>query len=172
MTDRVPNESTNLDGYGNAPIPWGRVLDNVARAPGGPDVTWFLGVIDPDGSPHAAGVGALWSEGYPYFVSGPDTRKSRALFHEPAATLSGHLGDMDLVLEGSVVRVTDTPTLERVAAAYRHDGWPATVEGDAFTAPFNAPAAGSPPYYLYRFESHTVYGTATKEPSGAMRWRF
>ncbi len=172
MTAREPHECANQDGYGNSPIPWERVLANIADAPDSPDVTWFLGVIDPDGAPHAAGVGAIWNEGHPYFVSGPGTRKSKALALHPTASLSGHLGDMDLVFEGSVVRVTDTPALERIAAAYRDVGWPTQVAGDAFTAPYSAPAAGSPPYYLYRFEFHTVYGTATKDPSGAMRWGF
>src|SRR5690348_7327322 len=100
MTGRGPRESTNLDGYGNAEIPWDRVLTNVGGGAKRPDATWFLGVIDRDGSPHAAGVGAIWDEGQPWFVSGPGTRKSRALAQQPTATLSCRLEDMDLVFEG------------------------------------------------------------------------
>ena len=47
-------------------------------------------------------------------------------------------------LEGEASRVTDRPTLETVATLYREGGWPAEVEGDAFTAPFSAPSAGPP----------------------------
>ena len=45
------------------------------------------------------------------------------------------LESVDLVLEGQAARVTDGQTLEQVAAIYREGGWPAEVEGDAFTAP-------------------------------------
>jgi hypothetical protein len=82
------------------------------------------------------------------------------------------LEGIDLVLEGEAHRVTDQPTLEQVAQLYREDGWPTQVQGDAFTAPYSAPSAGKPPYYLYRFTFHTAFGVATKEPNGATRWRF
>jgi hypothetical protein len=59
-----------------------------------------------------------------------------------------------------------------MAGRYRELGWPAQVEGDGFTAPFSAPSAGPPPWYLYRFRFHTVFGVATAEPYGATRWRF
>ena len=68
--------------------------------------------------------------------------------------------------------MTDPETLERVAAGYRAGGWPAQVDGDAFTAPFNAPSAGPPPWHAYRFTFHTVVGVATTEPYGATRWCF
>jgi len=55
---------------------------------------------------------------------------------------------------------------------YREGGWPATVQGDAFTGPYSAPSAGPPPWYLYRFTIHTAFGVATAEPHGATRWRF
>jgi hypothetical protein len=76
------------------------------------------------------------------------------------------------VLEGTATRVTDAPTLERLAARYREGGWPAEVEGQAFTAPYNAPSAGPPPWELYRFRFGTVFGVASAEPYGASRWRF
>jgi hypothetical protein len=68
--------------------------------------------------------------------------------------------------------VTDPETLDRVAAGYRASGWPAEVDGDAFTAPFNAPSAGPPPWHVYRFTFRTVVGVATTEPYGATRWGF
>ena len=53
------------------------------------------------------------------------------------------LEGIDLVLEGEATRVTDRPTLERLAGLYREGGWPAEVEGEAFTAPYSAPSAGT-----------------------------
>jgi hypothetical protein len=172
MTDREPVEVTNLDRYGYPPLPWSRPRDLLASGAPGPEIPFFLGTTRPDGRPHAAGIGALWHDGDVYFTSGPGTRKARNLAASPACTISTKLEGIDLVLEGEAVRVTDQPTLERVAAKYRESGWPAEVERDAFTAPFSAPSAGPPPWHLYRFMFHTVFGVATAEPNGATRWRF
>jgi hypothetical protein len=46
------------------------------------------------------------------------------------------------------------------------------VDGDTFTAPYSAPSARPPPWHLFRFTAHTVFGVATAEPHGATRWRF
>ena len=171
MAERSPIDVKNLDIYGNDVLEWSRARDALATSHG-PEVSYFLGTVRPDQRPHAAGVGALWHDGYFYIVSGPETRKSRNLAANPACTISAHLAGMDLVLEGEATRVTDGPTLEALAAAYRTVGWPAKVEGDAFTAPYSAPSAGPPPWYLYRFTFHTVVGVAGAEPHGATRWRF
>ena len=172
MTDREPTEATNLDRYGNAELPWSRARKLLLTETPTPDVTFFLGTVGPDGRPHAAGVGVAWCDGDLYFTSGPGTRKSRHLTATPMCTLSARLADVDLVLDGEAARVTDRPTLERVAAVYRDGGWPAEVDGDGYTAPFSAPSAGPPPWHLYRFRFHTAVGVATAEPYGATRWRF
>lgn len=171
MSNRNPIETKNLDIYGNAPLPWSRPLELLASGTffGRPA---FLGTVRPDGLPHAAGVGAIWLDGEIYFTSGPGTRKSRNLAAHPACTLSASLATIDVVFEGEAVRVTDGPTLERVAASCRETGWPVRVDGDAFTGPFSAPSAGPPPWHLYHFTFHTAIGNATAEPHGATRWRF
>ena len=176
MADLEPLETTNLDTYGNAPLPWSRPRDILAASlePTDParDYRGYLGTTRPDGRPHSAGVGAMWYDGDLYVVSGPGTRKSRNLEANHAATITMDLSGIDLILEGEATRVTDRETLEAVAARYRQVGWPAEVEGDAFTAPYSAPSAGPPPWHLYRFAFHTAFGVATEEPHGATRWRF
>ncbi|MEP7290431.1 MAG: pyridoxamine 5'-phosphate oxidase family protein [Chloroflexota bacterium] len=174
MTDRAPVEVTNLDIYGDAPLLWSRPHDLLASSASnsGTEITFFLGTVRPDGRPHAAGVGALWYDGDLYIVSGPETRKSRNLAANPACTITVKLEGIDLILEGEAHRVIDQPTLEQVAQLYRDVGWPTQVQGDAFTAPYSAPSAGPPPWYLYRFTYHTAFGVATTEPNGATRWRF
>jgi hypothetical protein len=170
MADREPTDVRNLDRYGAPALAWSRVREALV-APSEND-RFFLGTVDPDGRPHAAGVGALWSDSDLYVVSGPGTRKSRNLAANPAGTIAAALRGIDVVFEGEATRVTDGPTLERLAAAYRAQGWPAEVEGDAFTAPYSAPSAGPPPWHLHRFTFHTAFAVATEKPDGATRWRF
>jgi hypothetical protein len=172
MSDQVPAETKNLDGYGFPTLPWNRPRDLLAASPSQPGLAFFLGTTRPDGRPHAAGIGALWLDGDLYFTSGPAARKARNLAANPACTISVRLEGIDLVLEGRAARVTDQPTLEQVAGLYRDNGWPVEVSGDAFTAPFSAPSAGPPPWQLYRFTIQTAFGVSTAEPYGATRWRF
>lgn len=171
MTKQEPHLIVNLDRYGNGALEWGRAREALAAATG-PDVTFFLGTSRPDGTPHSAGVGALWLDGDLYFTSNPTARKARDLAENPRGTLSVRLPGIDLVFDGAAARVTDPGTLERLAARYRAGGWPAQVDGDAFTAPFSAPSAGPPPWHVYRFTFHAVTGVATAEPHGATQWRF
>lgn len=170
MTSIAPVETTNLDAYGNPLLPWERALTLLEAN----DSSFFLGTADANGKPHGAGIGALWRDGELWFVSGPSTRKSRNLATNPACMFCAKLEGLDLVLEGEAVRVTDRSILDRVAEHYREHGWPAEVDdtGEGFTAPYNAPAAGPSPWYLYRLQIHTAFGTATTEPYGTSRWRF
>lgn len=172
MAGREPVEVTNLDRYDNPALPWARAEEALSVSMPSPAVTSFLGTVRPDGRPSAAGVGAVWLDGSLYFTSSPAARKARNLAQNPTCTFSVKLGGIDIVAEGEAGRVTDPDTLKRLAAIYWEAGWPAEVEGDAFTAPFNAPSAGPPPWHLYRMRVATVFGVATAEPYGATRWRF
>ncbi|NUT32496.1 MAG: pyridoxamine 5'-phosphate oxidase family protein [Hamadaea sp.] len=167
-----PTSTRNLDQYGSAELPWSRPRDLLAAETPQSDLTFFLATVRPDGSSHTAGVGAIWVDDALYFVSGPGTLKSRNLAANPSCSVAVRLPGVDLVLEGNAERVTQSATLERVAAVYQSGGWPATVEGDGFTAPFTAPSAGPPPWHLYRLALRTAVGVASAEPHGATRWDF
>ena len=164
-------DKTNLDIYGHAPLPWSRA-EKQRESTSGPAVTHFLSTVRPDGRPHVAGIGAVWVDGTFYFVSGAPARKSRNLAENAACAIAVKLPDMDLVVEGYATKVTDQSTLERLAERYNAEGWPAVVEGSAFTAPYSAPSAGPAPWDLYEFAPTTAFGVATAEPHGATRWRF
>jgi general stress protein 26 len=172
----IPGSTTmevkNLaDLYGLDPIPWSRALEalesNVPR-----DRTPFLATTRPDGRPHVAGVGALWDNGKVYFVSGAGTRKSKNVAQNAHCAIAMSLTGIDLVIEGVAERVTDDETLQRLAKRYVDQGWPATVKGGAFTAPYSAPSAGPAPWDLYAITPSTVFGLLGDEPGGATRWRF
>jgi hypothetical protein len=83
--------------------------------------------------------------------------------------VSVRLCGIDLVLEVEAHRVTDASTVERVAGVHRRR-LPASVEGDALTAPYSAPSAGPAPWHLYRLALHTAVGVAIAESHGATGW--
>ncbi len=162
-------DQKNLDIYGSKPIPWSRALEQLDAGAKG---THWLSTTRPDGRPHVAAIGALWVDGRFYFTSGADTRKSRNLSENPSCVISASLTGLDLVVEGTAVKVVDRSTLERLAERYAAQGWPARVSDGSFTAEYSAPSAGPPPWDLYVVTPVTAFGVATAEPWGATRWRF
>jgi hypothetical protein len=172
MTDRTPTRTKNLDGYGNDALPWSRAHAQLAKGTADTEITHFLGTVGPDGRPHVAGVGAAWFDGDLYVTSNLAARKARNLAANPACTIAVKVPGLDLTLMGTAERVSDTATLEKLAAIYREGGWPAEIAGDALTAPYSAPSAGPPPWHVFRFTFDTVVGITTAEPYGATLWEF
>jgi pyridoxamine 5'-phosphate oxidase-like protein len=149
----------------------------VPQAPGegGPDRhTCWLATINPDGTPHVTGIGAMWVQGTWWFETGERTRKGRNLARDPRCTLSVATHDFDLVVEGEAEKVTDPSTVADMAERWAAEGWPARVDesGLALTAEFSAPSAGPPPWSVYRLVARQATALATIEPGGATRWTF
>lgn len=175
-------EATNLaDLYQTPLLDWARIQARlragVSQAPGagGPNRhTCWLATINPDGSPHVTGIGALWADDHFWFETGQKTRKGRNLARDPRCTLSVATQEFDLVVAGEATVVTDAATVADLAARWAAEGWPARVDdtGLALTAEFSAPSAGPPPWYVYRLTAHTATAVATVDPGGATRWRF
>jgi hypothetical protein len=113
----------------------------------------------------------VWFGDTLYFASGARSRKSRNLEVNPACALSASLPDLDVVIEGTARRVTDSQTIKNLAGEFVRRGWPVTVIGEALTAPWGAPSA-SPPWYLYAVAPTTAFGLATGGSPGATRWSF
>ena len=174
-------DATNLaELYGLPLLEWTSIqahLDaGIPQAPGsgGPDRhTCWLTTINPDGSPHVTGIGALWVEGAFWFETGEGTRKGKNLARDPRCALSVATHDFDLVVDGTASRITDLSTVAAMATRWVGAGWPARVDdtGRALTAEFSAPSAGPPPWFVYRLTSHTATALATVPPGGATRWR-
>ena len=78
--------------------------------------TCWLATINPDGSPHVTGIGALWYDGAFWFETGERPRKGRNLARDPRCTLSLATHDFDLVVEGEAQQVTDPTTVADMAA--------------------------------------------------------
>lgn len=175
-------ETTNLATLYDSPLlDWSQIEARLERgldqAPGsgGPDrhTTW-LATINPDGSPHVTGIGALWTDGCFWFETGRGTRKGRNLARDPRCTLSFSAQEFDLTVEGSAELISDPATVAELAALWAAGGWPARVDetGVALTAEFSAPSAGPPPWHVYRLVPRSATALATVEPGGATRWRF
>ena len=169
LAPKAEPKQKNLDIYGAKPLPWSRALKQLEASTAG---TYWLATTRPDGRPHVAAVGALWVDGKIYFVTGAHTRKGRNLAANPSCVFSVSLTGIDLVLEGIAIRITDRPTLLRLAQRYAAQGWPASVENQAITAEYSAPSAGPPPWNLYVLRPTMAFGVATTDPSGATRWIF
>jgi len=178
---RAPTSEQNLDGYGAPLIPWEKVRETLDQGfsqmpeSSGPDRhTYWLATMRPDGRPHVVPLGILWVDGAFYFTAGANTRKAKNLAQNPNCVVTVATHDFDLVFEGKALKVTDRDKAERIAEAYRQDGWPATVRDDvvSLTAEYSAPSAGPPPWDVYEMVPETVFALGTAEPYGATRWRF
>lgn len=175
-------EATNLDDiYGSPLLAWARIeacLDEgltLAPEAGGPNRhTCWLATINPDGTPHVTGIGALWVDGAFWFQTGQRTRKAKNIARDPRCSVSVATNEFDLVVEGEAQKVTDPPTVAAMAARWAAEGWPARVDdsGHALTAEFSAPSAGPPPWSVYRLTPRTATALATVGPGGATRRRF
>jgi PPOX class probable F420-dependent enzyme len=135
--------------------------------------TW-LSTINADGSPHLTPVGALWVDGAFWFQTGDGTRKSRNIARDPRCSLAVSIRDADVVVEGDALCVTEPDAVARLAKAWADGGWPAEPDetGASITAPFNAPAQGPPPWYVYRIEPRSAIVALGVEPGGLTRFRF
>jgi hypothetical protein len=175
-------EATNLaDLYHSPLLDWApiqaRLAAGLSQAPGtgGPDRhTCWLATINPDGSPHVTGIGALWADGCWWFETGRDTRKGTNLARDSRCTLSVAAREFDLIVEGEAALVTDAATVADLAARWAAAGWPARTDdtGVALTAEFSAPSAGPPPWHVYRLTPRTATAVGTIDPGGATKWRF
>ncbi len=153
-----------------AAFPWAHALDHLARAEG----FWFA-TVGKTGPPRIRPVFAVVADGALHTTSSPAAQKAKNLEHDPRCAVGAHSDEFDLILEGTGRRVRDADSLERVAVAYRQRyGWPVTVAGDAFDAPFGAPTAGPPPYAVFRIEPSRAYAIGIKDDTSHLstRWRF
>ena len=80
---------------------------------------------------------AMWLDGALHFSTGLDEQKGRNLLRNPNCILTtgnnSYRQGLDVVVEGRAERVTDRPTLERLAELWQSKiGWPWDVAKDGF----------------------------------------
>lgn len=164
---------------GVSPVDWEAVVEKLeAGSAPAPDAlnsrTTWLCTVNEDGSPHVTAVGALWLDGTFWFQTGSGTRKGHNVGRDPRSAVAVSIDGADVVVEGDAARVTDPPTVARLARAWADSGWPAEPDesGSGITAPFNAPSQGPPPWNVYRIEPRSATVVSSTEPGGLTRFRF
>jgi hypothetical protein len=176
-------KAKNLDDIHGTPTQdWAKVKQRLDagfdQAPGageGPDrySTWLV-TLNPDGSPHATAVGAVWVDDAFWFQTGDGTRKARNVARDPRCAITLSVKEFDLTVEGTAEKVTDPETVARIAKAWNDGGWPCEPDasGTGITAPFNAAGTGPAPWYVYRITPTSAVSQTTVEPGGLTRWTF
>ncbi len=83
-----------------------------ARPPGACRVAWFTTTL-PECAPHITPLVFVWHEGAPWLRTGPEKQKAPSLAADRAAHRHRRAArGIDVVVEGTAVRETDTVTLE------------------------------------------------------------
>jgi nitroimidazol reductase NimA-like FMN-containing flavoprotein (pyridoxamine 5'-phosphate oxidase superfamily) len=100
------------------------------------EMSW-ISTVRPDGRPHVAPLPAMWLDGALHFCTGLDEQKGRNLLRNPNCILTtgnnAYRQGLDVVVEGRAERVTDRPTLERLAELWQAKiGWPWDIAEDGF----------------------------------------
>ncbi|WP_166354243.1 pyridoxamine 5'-phosphate oxidase family protein [Phytoactinopolyspora limicola] len=148
------------------PVTWSEALRAVATA----ELSW-ISTVRSDGRPHVTPLLTVWHEGGLHFCTGPGEQKAMNLRKNAAVTLTTGTntlhGGLDVVVEGTAVRITDRATLSVLAEEWvtkYGEEW----RFEADDAGFRHPAG---PAWVYVVHPVTAFGFA-KQPYGQTRWRF
>ena len=115
--------------------PWAEVAELLTSS----EMFW-LSTVRADGRPHVAPLPTVWLDGALHFCTGSLEQKAvnlRSNTHCVLSTGSNHFREgLDVVVEGSAVRVTDRARLERLAALWKSKlDWDFDVAEDVFRDP-------------------------------------
>jgi general stress protein 26 len=115
--------------------PWADVADVLEKS----EIFW-LSTVRRDGRPHVTPLPAIWLDGTLHFCTGDAEQKSKNLESNAQCVLTTgtnqlHAG-LDVVVEGTAIRVQDQARLERLAALWKSKlDWDFEVRGEGFGDP-------------------------------------
>lgn len=116
------------------PTAWQEVEAALTGATG-----YRLVTVRADGRPHVTPLVGLWADDGFVFCTGPEEQKARNLAHGPhvAVTVGSEAWDegLEVVVEGTVTRVTGGPELRRLADGFRArygDAWDFESDDEVF----------------------------------------
>ena len=132
---------------------------------------YWLTTVRRDGRPHVTPLIGVAQDGAMHFCTGLREQKARNLEHDRRVALTTGTNTwargLDVVVEGTAVRVADRDTLQRLADAYEAkygSAWHFEVGDDAFGTGEDAAA-------VFRIEADKVLAFA-KEPHAQTTYRF
>jgi general stress protein 26 len=133
---------------------------------------YWLTTVRADGRPHVTPLIGVAHDGAVHFCTGLGEQKARNLEHSAQVALTTGTNTwaqgLDVVAEGTAVRVTDNAELQRIADAYEAkygSDWHFDVGDGAFESGGEDPAA------VFRIEAAKVLAFA-KQPHGQTTFRF
>ena len=147
--------------------PWQEGVDQLTHA----QIYW-LTTVRPEGRPHVTPLMGLWIDDAFYFSTGETERKAKNLAQNPhvvVTTGANRLDEgLDIVLEGTAERLTDTAALQQIADGYdgKYDGWHYTV-GDGVLVGESGNEA-----IVFRVAPETVFGFVKGDTYSQTRWQF
>jgi nitroimidazol reductase NimA-like FMN-containing flavoprotein (pyridoxamine 5'-phosphate oxidase superfamily) len=111
--------------HGATALPWTDAEQQLQRA----EVFW-ISTVRPEGRPHVVPLIAVWLDGALYFCTGEAERKAKNLAKNTEVAITTGRNtlseELDIVVEGEAVVVSDDAKVRRVADAYEAkygEGW-------------------------------------------------
>ena len=179
MTDVSPTAEldTRFSDPSATAIPWDDVRAAIDRA----EIFW-LSTVRADGRPHVTPLPAMWLDGALHFCTGPGEQKAVNLARNPECVLTTGTdrfrSGLDVVAEGTAVRVTDPDLLHRLAAMWLDElEWPFEVVEGGFRDPEppGTDGQGGEPVgdaWVFRVEPTKVLSFGRGDSYSQTRYRF
>jgi general stress protein 26 len=135
QTEPVAEFNESFSEPGASAPPWTDVTDVLTAS----EMFW-LSTVRRDGRPHVTPLPAIWANGSVYFCVGSQEQKARNLESNPdcviAAGANQFRSGLDVVIEGTAVRVTGQGDLLRLATLWKSRlDWDFTVIEGGFHDP-------------------------------------
>jgi PPOX class probable F420-dependent enzyme len=165
--DRTETLDSRFSDPEAGPTPWAEAAQALEQA----ELYWIT-TVRADGRPHVTPLIGVVQDEVVHFCTGLGEQKARNLEHSPRVALTTGNNDwargLDVVVEGTAVRITDRDALQRLADAYVEkygEVWRFEVGDDAFRHGDEGAAA------VFRIEPDKVMAFA-KEPHAQTTYRF
>ena len=150
-----------------APTPWSEAARVLEEA----ELYW-LSTVRGDGRPHVTPLIGVAHEGVLHFCTGPDEQKARNLEHSARVALTtgnnAWARGLDVVVEGTALRVSEHDALQRLADAYEAK-YGSVWHFDVGDGVFETEQSGAA--FVFRIEPAKVLAFA-KDPHGQTTYRF
>ena len=160
---------------GAGPVEWAAVQQGLTEA----DLYWVV-TVRADGRPHVTPLLAVVLDDVPHFCTGPTEQKAKNLAANPHCSLltgnSTRLEGLDIVVEGTAVRVTDEARLRRLADVwvrkYGEDWRFEVVDGSFVHAADSLRGEDPGRAHVFAVVPGSVFGFGKGEPYSQTRFTF